>query len=93
MEMDLDYDPGKNARNLQRRGLSFELVKQFEWLTACIEEDTRERYGERRWQATGFLNGVLSVVVFTNRNGKVRVISLRKASKHEAKRYVQQTRP
>jgi len=92
METELDYDPAKNARNLHRRGLSFELVKQFEWLTAAIEEDTREHYGERRWRATGFLNGALHVIVFTNRNGKTRVISLRKASKHEHKRYAQQAR-
>jgi len=65
MEMDLDYDPAKNARNLQRRGLSFVMVAGFDWERATVEEDAREHYGERRWKATGFIKEKLYVVVFT----------------------------
>lgn len=39
--MDVSYDPVKNARNITERGLSFELVQQFDWSTAVVAEDCR----------------------------------------------------
>ena len=69
------------------RGLSFELVEQMEWATALIQEDTRKAYGERRFQVLGFIGERLHAVVFTPREGKVHVISLRKANSREVKRY------
>jgi len=71
--------------------LSFELVRQFDWLSAHLEEDTRRDYGEQRFQATGFIGVCLYVVIFANRSGKVRVISLRRANKRERNRYANQT--
>jgi len=53
MEIDIEYDEAKNADNIERRGLSFEWVRQFDWLSAHIEPDTRRDYGEPRFQATG----------------------------------------
>jgi len=47
--MQIEYDPAKNARNIQRRGLSFELATRFDWSTADVREDTRYEYGEQRF--------------------------------------------
>ena len=39
--MAVTFDPEKNARNITKRGLSFERVAELEWDTAVIAEDTR----------------------------------------------------
>jgi uncharacterized DUF497 family protein len=84
---DLSFDPAKSARNAKSRGLSFELVAEFEWHSALIAEDLRRDYGERRFQALGWIKSRLCALVFTPRDGRVHVISLRKANRREAKRY------
>ena len=83
----IGFDSAKNATNITSRGLSFELVEQMEWATALIQEDTRKAYGERRFQVLGFIGERLHAVVFTPREGKVHVISLRKANSREVKKY------
>jgi uncharacterized DUF497 family protein len=46
--------------------------------------DTREDYGEERWIGIGFLRERIVVIVFAQRSDDIiRVISLRKALKHE----------
>jgi uncharacterized DUF497 family protein len=67
--------------------LSFELVELTEWATALMEEDTRKAYGERRFQVLGYIGERLHAMVFTPREGKVHVISLRKANSREVKKY------
>jgi uncharacterized DUF497 family protein len=67
--------------------LSFELVELSEWATALMEEDTRKAYGERRFQVLGYIGERLHAMVFTPREGKVHVISLRKANSREVKKY------
>jgi len=84
---DISFDPAKNERNIASRGISFEVVAQFEWDTALIAEDLRKEYGERRFQALGLIAGRLHAMVFTLRAGKIHVISLRKANRREMKRY------
>jgi len=83
----MDKDPAKDARNVAERGLSLSFAEQLEWDTALIWEDDRKVYGERRYSVLGFIGDRLHSVVFTPRDGKPRVISLRKANKREVKRY------
>lgn len=83
----MDRDPAKDKRTISERGLSFDLVEQLDWATALIWEDKRKDYGEPRYSVLGFIQSRLHSVVFTPRNGMVRVISLRKANKREVKRY------
>ncbi len=87
--MSIEYDPKKNQRNIKNRNLSFDLVKQFEWESAVHWEDDRMDYGEIRYCALGYIDIRLYHVVFTCRNEKVRVISLRKANKREVKIYAE----
>lgn len=77
--MDISYDPAKNERNIAERNLSFERVREFDFSTAVISPDTRRDYGEPRSKAVGFIENRLHVLVFTRRDGTLRVISLRKA--------------
>jgi uncharacterized DUF497 family protein len=47
-------------------------------------------YGETRYRAYGYIDGVAHSLVFTLRGSDVRVISLRRAHKKEMKRYASQ---
>lgn len=85
--MTITYDPEKNERNLVERGISLDRAADFEWSSALVVEDTRKDYGEPRFQALGFIEERLHMLVFTPRRGDMHVISLRKANKREVKRY------
>ncbi|MDQ0650052.1 BrnT family toxin [Pseudomonas cedrina] len=89
--MQITYDPAKDARNVEERGLPFAHVRDFEWSTALILEDDRFDYGECRYRAMGYIGDRLHVVVFTPRGDAVHVISFRKANKREVKNYDQET--
>jgi uncharacterized protein len=50
--MEIEFDPEKNARNIELRGISLEEADLFEWEGAVIIPDTRRDYGGH---ATGLL--------------------------------------
>lgn len=81
------YDDDKNQKNIDKRGLPFDIVNDFDWDNALVALDNRFNYGEDRYQALGFIGERLFVVVFTLRGNDIRVISLRKANNREQKRY------
>jgi uncharacterized DUF497 family protein len=85
----VEFDAGKNARNIASRGLSFEFVAHFEWDSALAVDDRRRDYGERRVRAIGYLGPRLHVVVFVPLDDGVRVISVRRANRRETKLYGQ----
>ena len=85
--MAITYDPPKNERNIADRGISFDQGAEFDWSSALIVEDKRKDYGEPRFQAFGFIDERLHVLVFTPRADDMHVISLRKANRREVKRY------
>lgn len=87
--MHISYDPAKNTRNIEERGLSFDEVVTFNWDTALIWQDTRKDYPEVRYSAIGFQNGRLHVLIFTETVQGIRVISFRRANSREAKLYEQ----
>lgn len=61
------WDPAKNELNVSRRGLSFELAKTFEFVTAIVAEDDRREYGEVREVAFGFIGQRIHSLVFNMR--------------------------
>ncbi len=54
-------------------------------------EDDRETYGEQRINLLGWLNGIVVHMTYTERGDDLQVISLRKAKKHEIRRYAKET--
>jgi hypothetical protein len=44
----ISFDPAKDRRNIQERGLSFGQVIDFEFENALVEVDSRKEYGETR---------------------------------------------
>jgi uncharacterized protein len=85
--MIITFDPTKNARNVAERGIPFRMALRLDWATALVAEDLRKDYGERRFQAVGFIGERLHVVLLTPRPPVLHVFSLRKANKREEARY------
>jgi uncharacterized protein len=81
----LSFDPSKNTRNIELRGISFEQAAEFDFLSAWIVVDDRRDYGETRYRAIGFLAERLYALVFTETQVGIRVISFRKANQREEK--------
>ncbi|GMV68731.1 MAG: hypothetical protein AMXMBFR76_11700 [Pseudomonadota bacterium] len=52
-----------------------------------IQADTRYSYGEDRYRLMGKIEGRLFVVVYTPRQGAIRIISARKANLREHRHY------
>jgi len=63
------------------------LVEDFDFETAFILEDTREDYGERRFRAFGRIGNSPYMIAFTPRDGKFRIISMRRMHIKEAENY------
>ncbi len=85
--MEYEWDESKRRSNLAKHRVDFTAITHFEWDTAVIESD--ERHDEPRWVAKGFIGTVLHTVVFTEREDTLRIISLRKATRKEARGYVE----
>jgi uncharacterized protein len=55
-----------------------------------VAADKREAYGEVRYVALGFLRHMVVVLVFVEHSDDtIRIISLRKASRHERERFAE----
>ena len=81
------WDEPKRRRNIKVHGLDFEGAEAI-WDNFTISrEDMREHYGEKRLVTFGLLNGEVVVLVHTDREDEMHVISLRKAEKYEARYY------
>lgn len=85
--MELEWDEEKRQRNLRERGLDFADVGRFDPQSVRTSPDLRRGYGEPRFNSIGYLDGRLCIFCWTPRNGRVRVISLRKANVRERKDY------
>jgi uncharacterized DUF497 family protein len=75
----------RNAKNIKDRGLPFTLAAEFDWTTALVVRSDRK--GETRFFAPGYIGSRVHALVFNKIGRAVRVISLRRASKAEVKRY------
>lgn len=86
-----EWDEDKRLVNLRKHGVDVALVEDFAWEHSITFEDTRERYAEQRWVAVGPLGSALHVVVFTDpEDGVTRIISMRRATKQEARQYAKE---
>jgi uncharacterized DUF497 family protein len=88
-----EWDDAKRAGNLAKHGVDFKAVSQFDWTTSVQRLDERSDYGEPRWQALGMIVNRLYMLVFTQRDDRIRVISLRKANNQEVVFYEEANSP
>jgi len=77
------WDESKRISNINKHDLDFELTYLVFEQDTFTFEDNRIAYNERRFVTLGLLNGIVVVVVHTETDDVIRVISLRKAVKNE----------
>jgi uncharacterized DUF497 family protein len=85
--MDIEWDEAKDAENCRKHGLPLAEAARPDWGRAMPGVDGRRDYGEVREYVVAPLDGRLHVCVFTSRNGRKRIISLRKANLRERRKY------
>ena len=87
--MNISFDPAKDVANRAKHGVSLAEASAMEWDTVWAKLDLRRDYGERRIVGIGYIGLRLYCVVFTDRGGERRIISLRKANAREVAQYAQ----
>ena len=85
--MQIDFDPGKDATNLSKHGLSLAAAAELSWDAALVWIDDRADYGEVRMVALAPIGDVLCFVAFVDRESRRRIISLRRANRREVNHY------
>ena len=89
--LDFEWDDDKAAANVRKHGVSFEQAAlAFRDLFAVEWLDMRESYGEERIILVGTSQGQILAVVYTEREERIRIISARRATKHEKDTYFHQ---
>jgi uncharacterized DUF497 family protein len=89
-----EWDPNKAARNFADHEVRFEQAAiacrdpfAVEWI------DQRENYGEERSVLLGIYEREVLYVAYTERGDNIRIISARRAEKHEQDGYYGQNAP
>ncbi|MDH4377303.1 MAG: BrnT family toxin [Ramlibacter sp.] len=93
LAMDFEWDEAKSEACFRERGFDFAYaLRAFLDRDRLVQQDVRRSYGEDRYQVTGKIEGRLFVLVYTPRQGAIRIVSARKANQREVKQYENRTR-
>jgi uncharacterized DUF497 family protein len=85
---EFEWDNNKAAGNWRDHGVTFQhAVKSFSDHFAVEWIDDRGNYGEERFNLLGICEGVILHVTYTERGERIRIISARRAQKHEQEYY------
>ena len=85
--MKIIWDDDKRRTNIQKHGFDFaDAATLLDSLTYTFE-DARFAYGERRFITLGMLRETVVVIAHTETARQIRIISMRKATKHERTLY------
>jgi uncharacterized DUF497 family protein len=88
MQISFEWDSTKAAQNFRDHGITFDqAVKAVADHFAIEVVDERENYGEERINLLGMCDGVLLHVTYTERGERIRIISARRAERHEQDEY------
>jgi len=86
--VEFEWDLEKAESNERKHGISFAFATLVFNDPRHLEElDATVDYGEERWLAVGYVRTFEIAVVFTFREKKTRIISARKATPYERKKY------
>jgi hypothetical protein len=85
--VEIEFDPVKDEANRIKHGIPLSAASGLDLTQAISFADTRHPYGEKRTVAVAPIDGRLHVLVFTLRDLRMRVISLRKANAREKATY------
>ncbi len=85
--MRFEWDENKRLINIRKHGIDFaDVPSMFELDTVTVIDD-RFEYGETRYQTLGLLKTRIIMVVHTESETVIRIISARKANKYEEETY------
>ena len=84
--MEFDYDPAKSAANKAKHGIDFEEAQAL-WNDEMLLEAPARTDDEPRFLVIGRIGGKPWSAVCVHRDGKVRIISVRRARKQEIEHY------
>ena len=92
MELEFEWHDAKAEANLQAHGVSFDFAKTvFKDPFAVERLDDREDYGEKHFVIIGMAEGhVVLFVAYTEREERIRIISVRRATQYEQGDYFRQ---
>lgn len=85
--MEFEWDLAKDTSNKRKHGIGFRESAEIFRGYVLTTEDIRRDYGEKRLIALGEYNGEVIRIVFTERDGKIRIITAWKASRNDRKSY------
>lgn len=86
--MRFDYDPNKAASNIRKHKVSFADAEAVFEDPLALHRSDPDTEGEERFVAIGLgAAGELLVAVYTLRGATIRLISVRRATRREAKEY------
>jgi len=85
--MRFEWDEAKREANLEKHGIDFADLEALFQGETVITVDDRFDYGEYRFITLGLLNGIVMVVVHTETDNAIRIISARKATWYEEESY------
>lgn len=82
-----EWDADKEQRNIAKHRLDFRTASRIflDPLLLEFEDDRHEE--ELRWNVIGVVDGRVLFVTYTERNGRIRIISARGAEPHERREY------
>jgi uncharacterized DUF497 family protein len=81
--MRVDWDPAKYRSNFWKHGVRFEDAQVVFDDEGRIEVHDDRGYGEERWAVIGSTGQSIVYVIYTERDGDMRLISARKADPHD----------
>ena len=88
--MKFEWAKRKNQANLKKHGLDFDDAHKVFEAPMLVKLDEGKDYGEDRWIGIGLMDMRVVVILFTEpKENTIRVISFRKATTDERKRYEQ----
>ena len=91
MNLKFEWNRSKAKDNYAKYGVSFELTKEvFKDPFAVELLDDRKDYGEECFVIIGMVDGRVLYVAYTGREEAIRIISARRATKHEQETYLQE---
>lgn len=94
LRSDFEWDDRKATDNLRVHGVAFQMaIKAFADPFAMEWIDDREDYGEERWNLLGVCDAVILRLTYTERGERIRIISARRAERHEQAIYYRQNAP
>jgi uncharacterized DUF497 family protein len=82
------FDPAKAVSNLKKHGVSFADAEGVFYDPLAIHQQDPDSIDEERFVAVGMGSaGIILVVVYTLRGEEIRLVSARRATRHEVKSY------